>query len=216
MQRFDFDSLDSTNDEARRLLASGTIEDVAVITSRSQTAGRGTRGRSWASPPDAGLYFSYVCRNRADAGVAGALPLTTVYTLAAGVACVDAIQVVTGVRIQIKPINDLQWEGAKLGGILTEVEVQAGRLSSLIVGVGINVHPAERIVAPDALRPVSLADAMRPSLPDEAMTLRLLDCIVANLMAWNERIASGDGGGIESCWLARCVSGANSDAIKAL
>src|SRR6185369_9085126 len=102
MQRFRFDILDSTNDEARRLLTAGAIDQSAVIVARGQTAGRGTRGRSWASPAGAGLYLSYVCRNRGDDGNRDELPLTTAYTQAAGVACVEAVRTTTGVILRIK------------------------------------------------------------------------------------------------------------------
>ncbi|HER26042.1 MAG TPA: biotin--[acetyl-CoA-carboxylase] ligase, partial [Rhodospirillales bacterium] len=45
-----YDTLDSTNEEAKRLAEADT-EDGAVIWARVQTAGKGRRGRSWQSEP---------------------------------------------------------------------------------------------------------------------------------------------------------------------
>ena len=185
MQRFEFDILDSTNEEARRLLAAGAIDQSAVITARGQTAGRGTRGRSWASPAGAGLYLSYVCRSREDGLTRGKLPLTTAYTQAAGVACVEALRDVLGVELRIKPVNDLIWDCRKVGGILTEAFVENDRLTALIVGIGINVHRADRRLPVGAIPPVCLAEAVAPAmLPDgivptleAGIVNRLVDCI---------------------------------------
>jgi len=213
LQHFEYDTLDSTNDEARRLLSSNAIEHSAVIAARCQTAGRGTRGRTWASPAGAGLYFSYARRNAVATDSALELPMTTVYTLAAGVACVDAIQSVTGLCVAIKPINDLVWNGGKLGGILTEGHVEAGRLSALIVGIGINLHPAERKIDQGGLPAVSLAEAMAVPNSGAALADLLKNMIVANLVAWTTRIAAGDTAVVESEWRRRCLPGTAPDSI---
>lgn len=181
MQRFDYDILDSTNEEARRLLAAGRIEHVAVVTARGQTAGRGTNGRTWISPARAGLYFSYVCRNCRDSDVRTELPLTTAYTQAAGVACVEAVSDVAGVVLRIKPINDLIWNGCKVGGILTEAIVEDDEMKALIIGVGINVHPAERPLSADSLPAASLAEAAAPEVLDQAILPNLEEAIVSRL-----------------------------------
>src|SRR4051794_26697913 len=52
----------STNDEAARLAEEGAAEGTTVVAS-AQTAGRGRLGRSWFSPPGAGLYVSVICRS---------------------------------------------------------------------------------------------------------------------------------------------------------
>ena len=53
----------STNDDALAWAAEGAPEG-AWIVAGSQSAGRGRRGRVWASPPGAGLYLSVVFRPR--------------------------------------------------------------------------------------------------------------------------------------------------------
>ncbi len=139
VQVFSFDSVDSTNDAAKRLLRDGAIRDVAYVVAAEQTDGRGTRGRSWASPREAGIYLSlvHVAHGRA-------WPVTTAFTQSAAVACVEALREHTGVALGIKPINDLYVAGRKLGGILTETVVTGQRVEALITGIGINVREAVR------------------------------------------------------------------------
>jgi len=50
-----FETIGSTNDVAASLASSGDAEG-AVVIADAQTAGRGRRGRTWFSPPSAGLY----------------------------------------------------------------------------------------------------------------------------------------------------------------
>ena len=51
----------STMDAASALAHDGAPHGV-VILADEQTAGRGRRGTVWASPPGAGLYFSFIAR----------------------------------------------------------------------------------------------------------------------------------------------------------
>lgn len=133
-----FDAVDSTNALARRLLAEGRIARRAVVTARGQTAGRGTHDRTWLSPRDAGLYASFVAEADPD------WPVSAIYTKAAGLACVEALERTTGIAVVLKPVNDLLAGGGKLGGILVETIVEAGRLRAVIIGVGINWRRAIR------------------------------------------------------------------------
>lgn len=149
-----FESVGSTNDVALALAREGAVDGTGVI-ARAQSAGRGRLGRTWASPPEAGLYMSVVVRP--PAGIAdGARPLADngvrLLTLAAAVAAVDAVAAVAGLTPTIKWPNDLVVEhqppGAdartrrKLGGILTEGAVSGSQLQHVVVGIGINVTSA--------------------------------------------------------------------------
>jgi biotin-[acetyl-CoA-carboxylase] ligase BirA-like protein len=142
-----YESLDSTNAEARRLLNSGRITTLTLIRARHQTAGRGTRGRRWISPPGAGLYLSIVHPFPEETGLS--VPITPLFTLAAGVACADALRELSGLSIQLKPVNDLYVEGGKLGGILTEGILEphprGTACKGLITGIGINVFAHEAV-----------------------------------------------------------------------
>jgi len=131
-----WDSIDSTNTRCAVLVRQG-VEHGAIVLARQQTAGRGRLGRVWISPPNAGIYFSFLIKP--DKPVNN-IPLIT---LAAGLACAEAIHSVTGIRIGIKWVNDLILNGRKVGGILSEL---CG--SAVVIGIGINLEkPADGIPA---------------------------------------------------------------------
>ncbi|NLF80504.1 MAG: biotin--[acetyl-CoA-carboxylase] ligase [Clostridia bacterium] len=127
--------LDSTNNEAKRLLAQG-FTGQGLILAESQQAGRGRLGRSFFSPRGSGVYMSLILRP--GAATESILPLTTM----AAVAVTEAIKQLCGLRPEIKWVNDVYLQGKKICGILTEAEsgLEAGIVSSVIVGIGINVH----------------------------------------------------------------------------
>ena len=56
-----YEELPSTNTEARRLAEEGAGQGT-VIVAKKQTAGRGRRGRTWASGENAGIWFSLVLK----------------------------------------------------------------------------------------------------------------------------------------------------------
>jgi len=146
-----YDTVDSTNTEAKRLALRGAPHGT-VLVAGSQTAGRGRMGRSFASPVGLGLYFSVILRPSCRAEELMHL------TCAAGVAACEAIAEVTGYCPGIKWINDLVAEHKKLGGILTELSVDAGTglVSYAIIGIGINCDHAPEDFPPE-LRDIAVS-----------------------------------------------------------
>ncbi len=122
----------STNDEAWQLESRGAPSG-ATVTAEHQTAGRGRLGRAWFSPPGSGLWLSVLLRPDWSIDRAGLL------TLGAGVAVAEAIASL-GVECDLKWPNDVQIEGRKVAGILTESRTESDRLAVAVVGVGVNVH----------------------------------------------------------------------------
>jgi BirA family biotin operon repressor/biotin-[acetyl-CoA-carboxylase] ligase len=132
-------SVGSTNDVAMALAASGAPEGTTVV-AEQQTAGRGRRGRSWFSPPGAGLYVSTVLR---PAGSDTLPPAVTLLTLTAGVALAEGVRTATGLPVDIKWPNDLVVERRKLAGILAEaISGPASGLQAIVLGFGINIRAA--------------------------------------------------------------------------
>ncbi len=128
-----YNCLPSTNAELKRLAETGAPQGTTVI-AREQTAGRGRMGRSFYSQKDTGLYFS--CLLRPDCAPTDLMHLTC----AIGVATCKAVEKATGVKPQIKWINDLVLDSKKLGGILTELSIdpKTGLVAYAIIGIGIN------------------------------------------------------------------------------
>jgi len=122
-----FDSLPSTQAEARARLERGEDVDGLVVRALEQTQGRGRRGRHWLSAPG-GSYQTLCVRDAQPPRLgAGASAIAVAVGLAETLA-------VYGVKVTIKWPNDLLYRGRKLAGILTEY-----RRGHLLVGVGMNV-----------------------------------------------------------------------------
>ena len=127
-----FDTIDSTNNEAKRLGAAGAPHGTVIIAGH-QTVGRGRLGRSFHSPAGLGIYLSVILRP--DCSPTRLMHLTC----AAAVAMCDAVEAAAGFRPGIKWTNDLVFDKRKLGGILTELSLAAdGTVNYAIVGIGIN------------------------------------------------------------------------------
>jgi BirA family biotin operon repressor/biotin-[acetyl-CoA-carboxylase] ligase len=129
-----FHDVGSTNDEAGRLAEAGAPEGTTVIAS-AQHAGRGRFGRTWFSPPGAGLYVSVVIRDRRAAPF---------ITLAGGVAIAESIRSLTSLPAEIKWPNDVVIDAGlgrrrKLAGILAEGTSGTDGLQYVVLGFGINI-----------------------------------------------------------------------------
>ena len=127
-----YEEVTSTNDMAKTLAR----EDVAcaAVIARSQTAGRGRKGRSFESPADRGLYVSVLWRPLCNAEEL--LPLTAM----AAAASAMAIEKAAGCTVGIKWPNDLVLRGKKIAGLLTESALgQNGAVEYVILGLGLNV-----------------------------------------------------------------------------
>jgi BirA family biotin operon repressor/biotin-[acetyl-CoA-carboxylase] ligase len=60
-------------------------------------------------------------------------------TLAVGIAAAETVQEISGLLPRLKWPNDIQLDGRKIAGILVEGTTLEGRLSEVVVGIGINV-----------------------------------------------------------------------------
>ena len=123
---------DSTSERAFAALADGTARDADVHVAREQTAGRGRLGRSWESPPGAGLYLSWIHLPERPASP----PL---FTMAAGVAVLRAVEHLGLQRTRLDWPNDLVVGPAKLAGCLVESRGLDPASPHYVVGIGLNV-----------------------------------------------------------------------------
>lgn len=123
---YSFDTVDSTNEIAKKFAINGADEGV-IITAIRQTAGKGRLGRTFLSKKG-GVYFSVVLRPHKQAE--DIIFITT----AAAVAACRAIEAVSGKKCEIKWVNDIYINGKKVCGILAE-----GSENYVVLGVGINL-----------------------------------------------------------------------------
>ncbi|MDY6902739.1 MAG: biotin--[acetyl-CoA-carboxylase] ligase [Cyanobacteriota bacterium] len=124
-----FESVTSTNKTVWELIAKEPSLGCVVIAAQ-QTAGRGQWGRQWLSG-EGGLYLSFGFSPQLDINLGYQLTLATAWGIA------EQLRKY-GVDVEIKWPNDLVLDGRKLGGILTETKVRAGKITQAVIGVGIN------------------------------------------------------------------------------
>jgi len=183
-QKIRHDELDSTNNEAQRLAASGEAGPVWIIADR-QTAGRGRRGRAWST--DTGnLATTLLLRPDAPPAIVGQLSF-----VAALAAAEMASHFAPSATVTVKWPNDVLAEGKKLAGLLLE----AGP-GWLAVGIGVNLASAPEATEFPATSLAQLGIAAPSS--DEALTI-----LAARFAHWYDAWMEKGFETIRAAWLAR-------------
>ncbi len=190
-----YEEIGSTNDRARELAEEGA-EHGEVVLAEAQTAGRGRRGRSWASPPRKNLYFSVVLRPELPPLRAPEL------TLVASVAVCEALRQ-AGVSAGIKWPNDILASGKKIAGILNELAAEPDRVSWVVVGVGVNVNVRAEDL-PEAVRADATSVLLERGQPAPRALLAAA-CFTA-LEEWLDRHAEHGFGVVRDAWRERSVT----------
>lgn len=130
---FFYSVTDSTNTRARVHFIARAPTTPCLFVADTQTAGRGTRGRSFESEIG-GLYFSLLIPNES-------LDTTHLTVMAAG-ATYLALRYFLGRKSKnlfIKWVNDLYIGKKKISGILSE-KINGENGQAFIVGIGINLY----------------------------------------------------------------------------
>ncbi|MEH6649698.1 MAG: bifunctional biotin--[acetyl-CoA-carboxylase] ligase/biotin operon repressor BirA [Motiliproteus sp.] len=125
-------SLPSTNRLAAEQAQQGDCHGRLYI-AEQQTAGRGRRGREWASPFARNLYFSLTWSFSGGAAALEGLSLVVGLAVLKGL----AVEGIDGVAL--KWPNDLLYQGRKLAGVLLEMSGDASGQCQVVIGVGVNV-----------------------------------------------------------------------------
>jgi len=154
-------TVESTNDEARKDIISGKGSSGDLYIAEFQTSGRGRGGNRWVCPEGEGLLFSLIVDPDVDPS------LWYRMSLAAGLAIVDVLRDL-GLEAMMKWPNDIYIDDKKLGGILIE---KVNDL--LIVGVGLNVNVRE-FPGEVAERATSLAGALGEEVNREALLSQIV------------------------------------------
>ena len=175
-----FDSLPSTNDEAKRQALLGAPSR-SVYVAKRQSAGRGRLGRKFLSMDDNGLYFSILLRPLEEKKIVH----PQLITLHAAMSVCGAIEEVSGQTCDIKWPNDILINDKKICGILSEASVTNGDLDYIIVGVGLNVNNTYF----DSSINIK-ASSLYIELKQIFSKTKILDCILNNFFAFRFNINS--------------------------
>ena len=177
-------STGSTNDLAIESARAGGASG-SVFFADHQSQGRGRRGKSWLAEPNHNLLVSVLLRPPA-----GPLP-SAALTLAVGLGVRSALATVSATPLRVKWPNDVLVGPRKLAGILCEGQLEGKRLSSVIIGIGINVFRA-RVPAELAGQIVALEELA----PDAELSRERLLADV--LQAVEQRVERSSGAGLAS------------------
>ena len=165
-----YDSVDSTNNEAKRILATETCGNMLLV-AKEQKSGRGRQGRSFYSPGEAGIYMTLIYKLKED------IQSPALITMAAAVGVVRAIESLSDYKMGLKWVNDIYYGSKKAGGILTEAitDLETGKMEYVVVGIGLNIRKQE---LPEELKKIvvslDMSDVNRNRLIAE-ITRHILD-----------------------------------------
>lgn len=127
------EELDSTNAKARQLADEGAADGTVIIADR-QSAGRGRLGRRWESPPSVNLYCSILLRPQIPVQQAPQL------TFLSAVAVAESLNSLYQLSARVKWPNDILINGAKIAGLLNEMNAETEQVHFVVLGVGVNLN----------------------------------------------------------------------------
>lgn len=125
-----YNDIDSTSTSLKNMWMH--LPDGYTVSANAQHSGRGRVGKTFYSPKDTGLYFSFLMKQQKNIS-------DTLFTVKMSYAVLKAIDEVTETQSAgIKWVNDIYAGNKKIAGILCE-SVHDETENAVIAGVGINL-----------------------------------------------------------------------------
>ncbi len=145
------DELGSSNNYAATQLLTKRLPEGIVFVANSQVDGRGQVANRWESEPNKNLTFSILL-------YPDFLEIMKQFEISKAISLgvVDFLKELTD-HVSIKWPNDIYIGTKKVAGILIENSIRIDKISSCIVGIGLNINQ-QKFVS-DAPNPVSLTQA---------------------------------------------------------
>lgn len=164
-------SVDSTNNYARQQIHAGMAQNGMAIFTHEQVAGKGQRGKLWASEKDVNIAISFILKPYP-------LKLINQFHLSACVAIAihEFFFKYAGDETRVKWPNDLYWQDRKAGGILIENIVSSnGSWDWSIIGIGININQTK--FSQQLTNPVSLKQITGKDFNTITLAKELCECL---------------------------------------
>ncbi len=135
-KHYHFSEIDSTNKYALNLISKSLPPEGTIISADFQTQGRGQYGRSWTSESTKNLLSSIILYPQF-------LPANEQFSLSKAMAlavqnCLNSFLYSKDIRI--KWPNDIYCGQKKIGGILIQNMLSGNKITSSVIGIGINVN----------------------------------------------------------------------------
>lgn len=173
-----FDTIDSTNTFAAGLARAGAGHGTLVVADQ-QTRGRGRGGARWETRAGAAIALSILLRP------AGGETLR--WSGLGALAVLEGLRQ-EGLSARIKWPNDVLLGGRKVAGVLAEAAWEGDQLSSMVLGVGVNVGegsvPAERLAFPAT----HVEEHARRAIDRAGLTA----AIVRSVASWAPKVSSAE------------------------
>ncbi len=153
-----YSEVSSTMDIARDIARKGAPHFTVVIAGR-QTKGRGRLKRVWLSEKG-GIYFTVILRPQIP------IALSSKTNFMASVVLVKTLRKMFGIEAMVKWPNDILIYNRKVSGMLAEMEAEAGMVSFVNVGIGINANndPSDREPVATSLKQILKRDVSRKEI----------------------------------------------------
>lgn len=150
----------STNNYAAMQLLTKRLPDGAVIVADSQVDGRGQTSSKWESEPNKNLTFSIII-------YPGFIDISRQFEISKAISLgvSDFLKELTD-HVSIKWPNDIYIAKGKAAGILIENSVRANKISSCIVGIGLNIN--QQVFTGNLPNPVSVSQVTHKIYPLDA------------------------------------------------
>lgn len=188
MKLIKLSAIDSTNTYLKELTRVEDLENFTVVSTKTQTKGKGQRGSTWLTEPNKNLIISILIKNYIknsnqifDLNVIVALSVITVLER-------EKIP-----NLAIKWPNDIMSENKKIGGILIENSLKGSQVVNSIVGLGLNVNQTYFENLPKAS---SLKNATQKDFDIDFLLIKIVEEVKKNVLnvlnsntlknSWNE------------------------------
>ncbi|MBA6156490.1 biotin--[acetyl-CoA-carboxylase] ligase [Tenacibaculum sp. S7007] len=135
MKIIKLDAIDSTNSFLKNLSVNSTVQDFTIVMAKEQTSGKGQMNAKWVVDGGKNLTFSvFSCFDD--------LEISNQKYLSFGVslAVFETLNELKLPKLAIKWPNDILSVNKKLAGILIENNLKGNKITSSVIGIGINVN----------------------------------------------------------------------------
>lgn len=128
-----YEEIDSTHTYAKKI-AVKEENNGKLILAEIQTAGIGTKGRSWYTGKGKNIATTIILQPHCKANELNGLTLKIAENIK------EVIYQLYGYELKIKEPNDLLFNNKKICGILTEVHTRGEKITYLLISFGFNVN----------------------------------------------------------------------------
>lgn len=176
MKLIKLDAIDSTNEFLKGLSNDQLVENFTVVTTESQTKGKGQMGSTWTSEPGKNLIMSVLVKNFLLDG-------NSIFdiNIVVSVSIIQTLETLNIPGLSIKWPNDIMSYNKKIGGILIENSIKSNGTINSIIGFGLNVNQTNFEHLPKAS---ALTLICNTTFDKEEILLKIIEKLEQNIQSW--------------------------------